>query len=54
VVVASITTENEVSIRLHASLGFEVVGTLREAGLKFGRRLDTCYMQFTIAPPPSA
>jgi len=48
VVVASITTENEVSIRLHASLGFEVVGTLREAGLKFGRRLDTCYMQFTI------
>ncbi len=48
VVVASITTENEVSIHLHRSLGFEVVGTLREAGLKFGRRLDTCYLQLTL------
>ena len=48
VVVASITTENEVSIHLHRSLGFEVVGTLREAGLKFGHRLDTCYLQLTL------
>ncbi len=45
VVAASITSENEVSIALHRALGFEVVGTLREAGLKFGRRLDTTYMQ---------
>lgn len=47
-VVASITTENDISLRLHRSLGFEVVGTLREAGLKFGRRLDTCYLQLTL------
>jgi phosphinothricin acetyltransferase len=47
-VVASITTENEVSIGLHASLGFEVVGTFREAGYKFGRRLDTCFMQLVL------
>lgn len=45
VVAASITSENEVSIALHRRLGFEVVGTLREAGLKFGRRLSTTYMQ---------
>jgi phosphinothricin acetyltransferase len=48
-VVASITTENEASIRLHSSLGFEVVGTFREAGFKFRRRLDTCFMQLVVA-----
>jgi phosphinothricin acetyltransferase len=47
-VVASITSENEVSIGLHRGLGFEMVGTLKEAGLKFGRRLDTTYMQTMI------
>ncbi|MGH2608748.1 MAG: GNAT family N-acetyltransferase [Tepidiformaceae bacterium] len=47
-VVASITNENEASIRLHASLGFEIVGTFREAGYKFGRRLDTCFMQLVL------
>ncbi|MEX2081474.1 MAG: N-acetyltransferase family protein [Dehalococcoidia bacterium] len=47
-VVASITTDNEASIELHRKLGFEVVGTLRQAGLKFGRRLDTCYMQLVL------
>lgn len=51
VVAASITSENEVSIALHRALGFEVVGTLREAGLKFGRRLDTTYMQ-VLRPGP--
>lgn len=48
-VVASITSENEVSIGLHRALGFEVVGTLKEAGLKFGRWLDTTYMQIVVA-----
>ncbi|MEX0782076.1 MAG: N-acetyltransferase family protein [Dehalococcoidia bacterium] len=47
-VVASITDENEASIKLHASLGFETVGTLREAGYKGGRRLNTCYMQLVL------
>jgi phosphinothricin acetyltransferase len=48
VVVASITSENDVSLKLHESLGFEVMGTMREAGFKFGRRLDTCYLQLLL------
>lgn len=38
-------SENVASIGAHASLGFQVVGTLRAAGLKFGRWLDVVYMQ---------
>jgi phosphinothricin acetyltransferase len=38
-------SENVGSIGVHASLGFQVVGTLRSAGLKFGRWLDVVYMQ---------
>jgi len=38
-------TENVGSIGLHASLGFQHVGTLRAAGLKFGRWLEVVYMQ---------
>lgn len=38
-------TENVGSIGLHASLGFQHVGTLRAAGLKFGRWLDVVHMQ---------
>jgi phosphinothricin acetyltransferase len=33
------------SIRLHASCGFEMVGTLRSIGFKFGRWLDSVLMQ---------
>ena len=33
------------SIRLHASCGFEMVGTLKNIGFKFGRWLDTVLMQ---------
>lgn len=36
---------NEASIRLHAALGFEPVGTLRAVGWKHGRWLDTVLMQ---------
>lgn len=38
-------SENVGSIGAHASSGFQVVGTLRSAGLKFGRWLDVVYMQ---------
>jgi len=37
--------ENVGSIGVHASLGFQRVGTLRGVGRKFGRWLDTVYMQ---------
>lgn len=44
-VVASITSTNSASIELHRKFGFEVVGTLRNAGFKFGEWMDTTYMQ---------
>ena len=38
-------SENTGSIGVHASLGFKQVGVLRASGLKFGRWVDTVYMQ---------
>ena len=38
-------SENVGSVGVHASLGFHHVGTLRAVGFKFGRWLDTVYMQ---------
>ena len=38
-------SENVGSVGVHASLGFRMAGTLRTAGLKFGRWLDVVYMQ---------
>jgi phosphinothricin acetyltransferase len=36
---------NHPSIGLHRALGFEVVGTLRAVGFKFGRWVDSVLMQ---------
>lgn len=47
-VFASITSENEASLALHRAFGFEVLGTLRGAGRKFGRWLDTTYLQLPL------
>lgn len=38
-------SDNVGSIGLHAALGFRHVGTLRATGIKFGRWLDSVYMQ---------
>lgn len=38
-------SENVGSIGVHASLGFHMVGTLRSAGVKFGRWVDVVSMQ---------
>ena len=38
-------SENIGSIGVHTSLGFKQVGLLRASGLKFGRWVDTVYMQ---------
>jgi phosphinothricin acetyltransferase len=43
--VARIVGGHDASIRLHAALGFEIVGTEREIGRKFGRWLDVVLMQ---------
>ena len=44
-VMGRIVGGHEASIRLHAGLGFEIVGTEREVGRKFGRWLDVVIMQ---------
>lgn len=44
-VMARIVGGHDASIRLHAALGFETVGTEREIGRKFGRWLDVVVMQ---------
>lgn len=50
--------ENHGSIRLHEKLGFTRIGTAKDTGWKFGRWLDTVYMQKTLGPggsePPPA
>ncbi|HEY0352187.1 MAG TPA: GNAT family N-acetyltransferase [Enterovirga sp.] len=45
---------NTPSIRLHAALGFELVGTLRSVGWKHGRWLDTVLMQRALGPGDGA
>ncbi len=50
-VVASITSTNEGSIRLHEQLGFQVKGIMRNAGYKFERWLDTTYLQLDLGEP---
>jgi len=44
-IIARITGGNDASIALHASCGFELVGTERQVGRKFGRWLDVVEMQ---------
>ena len=44
-VMARIVGGHEVSIRLHESCGFALVGVEREVGRKFGRWLDVALMQ---------
>ena len=50
-------SENQASLRLHRSLGFNLVGTLQSVGFKHGRWVDTVLMQRTLGDgatlPPS-
>ena len=39
---------NQASIALHAALGFETAGVLRNIGFKHGRWVDSCLMQLTL------
>lgn len=50
-VIASITSTNEASIRLHRKHGFEVMGEMRNAGFKFGKWMATTYMQLDLGEP---
>ncbi len=53
VMMASIEASNTASIALHAGLGFEVVGTAREVGTKFGRWLDLTMMRRPLSASPA-
>ena len=47
-------SDNAASIALHASLGFQYVGTLKNTGFKFGHWLDSVLMQRPLGPGASA
>ncbi|MCX6868517.1 MAG: GNAT family N-acetyltransferase [Verrucomicrobia bacterium] len=49
--VGGIEAANTGSIALHASLGFTLAGTIRQAGYKFGRWLDLSFYQLILATP---
>jgi L-amino acid N-acyltransferase len=44
-VIARVAQGSEESLHLNLSMGFVLVGTLKEVGLKFGKRLDVHVMQ---------
>ncbi len=37
------------SVALHAKLGFVERGRMKDVGFKFGRTLDTVYMQYRLS-----
>ena len=43
--IARIAEGSEASINLHKSAGFEHIGTMKEVGRKFGKRLDVHLLQ---------
>ncbi len=48
VIIAAIDAQNAVSIRLHASFGFQSVGCFKQVGFKFNRWLDVVYMELVL------
>jgi phosphinothricin acetyltransferase len=50
-VIASITSTNQASIRLHTKYGFAVMGEMKNAGYKFGQWHSTTYMQLDLGEP---
>ena len=46
--IAQISAENDGSIRMHKQFGFELIGTMKEAGFKFGRWIDVVMMQVML------
>ncbi|MFE2019389.1 GNAT family N-acetyltransferase [Streptomyces sp. NPDC059499] len=50
VMIADIEAGNTASVRLHERFGFQHVGTVREAGIKFGRWLDLTIMRLPLNP----
>ncbi len=51
VMVGGIDVGNQGSIALHKKLGFELAGTIKQAGFKFGRWLDLAFYQLLLETP---
>lgn len=47
-VIARVAGDNPASVALHQRLGYEIVGTEREVGRKFGRWLDVTELQLLL------
>jgi phosphinothricin acetyltransferase len=45
---ARVAAESTASLRVNEAVGFVLIGTMREVGLKFGRRLDVHLMQLML------
>ena len=48
VIVGKMSNDNEVSVKLHSSLGFKTIGIMEKVGEKFGRLLDVRLMDLHI------
>jgi phosphinothricin acetyltransferase len=51
VVMAGITADNVISLRLHERLGFREVAHIPEVGYKFGKWLDLKFLQLVLEGP---
>ena len=51
VVMAGITADNDVSLRLHERLGFREVAHIPQVGYKFGKWLDLKFLQLVLGGP---
>jgi phosphinothricin acetyltransferase len=51
VVMAGITADNDVSLRLHKRLGFLEVAHIPQVGYKFGKWLDLKFLQLVLTGP---
>lgn len=48
-IIARVAEESVASLHINQSLGFVHIGTLREVGLKFGKRLDVHILQLMLS-----
>lgn len=49
--IAGVAEGSEASLHLNKDFGFEVVGTFKDVGEKFGKLLDVTYLQKFLSPP---
>ena len=49
--IGGIDAENNISIKLHQSMGFQHCGSIKQAGFKFGRWLDLEFYQLILSTP---